>query len=94
MKNIIYIITGCFILGIGTIKAYDTITEAKLAKAQTALNKAQTELNKAQTRLDSSKNAYWDCLEYLEHIESEYDCSKEYDNVNSAYDNLNNLNNK
>ena len=50
MKNIIYIITGCLILGIGTIKAFDTITSAKLVKAQIALNNA--------------KNAYWDCLEY------------------------------
>lgn len=74
MKKILYIITGCFIIGIGTIKAYDTITEAKLSKAQTALNNA--------------KNAYWDCLEYTACNE----CTREYDNLKSAYDNFNKAN--
>ena len=51
MKEIIYIIIGCLILGIGTIKAIDTITPDDLTIAQTKLNNA--------------KNAYWDCLEFL-----------------------------
>ena len=74
MKKILYIITGCFILGIGTIQAYDTITAAKLTKVQAALNNA--------------KNAHWDCLEYTVCNE----CTREYNNVKSAYDNFNKVN--
>ena len=73
MKKIIYTIIGCFILGIGTIQAYDTITNAKLNKAQTALNNA--------------KNAYWDCLEYTvcNECTREYDNLKNaYDNFNKV----------
>ena len=71
MKNTIYIIAGCLILGIGTIKAWDTITGNKLTKAQTALNNA--------------KNAYWDCLEYAgcENCNDQYnDVKNAYNNYN------------
>ena len=74
MKKIIYIISGCLILGLGTIKGYDTITHAELSKARTELNNA--------------KNAYWDCLEYTACNE----CTREYDNLKSAYDNFNKVN--
>ena len=37
MKDIIYIITGCLIFGICTIKAVDTITPNELSKAQVKL---------------------------------------------------------
>ena len=71
MKKVIYIITGCLILGIGTIKALNTITAASQENVQTALNNA--------------KNAYWDCLEYAgcENCNREYQAVKNaYDNFN------------
>ena len=39
MKDIIYIITGCLIFGICTIKAVDTITPNELSKAQVKLER-------------------------------------------------------
>ena len=82
MKNIIYIITGCFILGIGTIKGLDTITDAK----QTT---KQTEINDAKDKLDYVKEIYLKCLEHFECGE----CTEHYKEVKNAYDNLNKLNN-
>ena len=45
MKRIIYIIAGCLIFGICTIKAVDTITP--------------NELSKAQVKLENSKNLHY-----------------------------------
>ena len=73
MKDIIYIITGCLIFGICTIKAVDTITP--------------NELSKAQVKLENSKNAYWDCLEFLGCGE----CNSQYQAVKNAYDQLNKI---
>ena len=79
MKKVIYIITGCLILGIGTIKVYDTMTSIK----------ENNKLVKAQTVLNNAKNAYWDCLEY----NSCNECTIEYNNVKKAYDVFNKVNN-
>ena len=79
MKRIIYIITGCLILGICTIKVYNTTTKIK----------ENNKLTEAQTVLNNAKNAYWDCLEYT----SCNECTREYDNVKNAYDVFNKVNN-
>jgi len=71
MKKIIYIITGCFILGICTINSGVTITADNKGKELTALN--------------NTKNAYWDCLEFAgcENCNDQYqDVKNAYDNFN------------
>ena len=72
MKTITYIMTGCLILGMCTIKAHNTITE----------DNKHNSLTKAQTVLNNTKNAYWDCLEYT----SCDNCDREYENMKTAYD--------
>ena len=84
MKNIIYIITGCLVLGIGTIKAFDTITEANLSKAQAI---KQTEINDAKDKIDYVKEMYLKCLEHFECGE----CTEHYEEVKNAYNNLNEI---